>query len=241
MPAKKKQTEQLVFGGETLIVERKAIKNFYIRIDRESGHIRVTAPRRMSEAEIQRLLQKDWGWVEKKRSELAARPRLPVHHYREGEVFFLWGKPYILTVRERSQGKAAAYAKAGRLFLFVRPQDDAALRRQALETWYRSQLQAGIASLRAETEAIAGRRPQEYRIKKMKTRWGTCNVIAKRIWLNLSLAQYRPVILRYIMLHELTHLRVPNHGPAFHAYMDRFCPEWRQLKRELDNGPAYKI
>lgn len=232
---------RLEYSGTVVTVTRKAIKNFYVRVDRETGEVRVTAPRRLEAAEILRFLQRDWPWVEKQRAKAAARPHLPVHHYETGEVFYLWGRPYVLTVRERSARRTAVCTREGKLLLYLDGTMDCEQRQQVLEAWYRARLMQGIEALREEAETIVGRQPREYRIKKMKTRWGTCNAAAGRIWLNLKLAQYRPEILRYIMLHELTHLWVHNHGPAFRARMDRFCPDWRRLKQELDGGPAYEI
>lgn len=232
---------QLEFSSTVVTVTRKAIKNFYVRVDRETGEVRVTAPRRLSDDEIERLLLRDWPWVEKQRKRAALRPRLPVHRYETGEIFYLWGRPYVLTVRESPERRPAVCVRAGRLLLYADASLEAGQRQKALEAWYRARLMQGIEALSKEAETIVGRRPCEYRIKKMKTRWGTCNAAAGRIWLNLKLAQYRPEILRYIMLHELTHLWVHNHGPAFHAHMDRFCPDWRSLKLELDGGPSYEI
>lgn len=232
---------QLMVSGMAVAVTRKAIKNFYVRVDRETGEVRVTAPRRLSDNEIGRLLRRDWPWVEKQRARAALRPHLPEHCYETGEVFYLWGRPYVLTVRESPARRPAVCVRAGRLLLYAEASLGAEERQKAIEAWYRARLAQGIEALQGEVEAIVGRRPREYRIKKMKTRWGTCNTAAGRIWLNLKLAQYRPAILRYIMLHELTHLWVHNHGPAFHARMDRFCPDWRMLKQELDGGPAYEI
>ena len=232
---------QLDMAGTVVTVTRKAIKNFYVRVDRETGEVCVTAPKHLADAELLRLLQRDWAWVKRQRAKAARRPQLPSHRYEDGEIFYLWGRPYVLTVRVRAAQRTAVCTRTGRLLLYVAASAGQEARRKAIEVWYRAKLMQGIEELRAETEAIVGRRPRAYRIKKMKTRGGTCTVLAGRVWLNLKLAQYRPAILRYIMLHELTHLWVQNHGSAFHAHMDSFCPEWRALKRELDEGPSYEI
>ncbi len=71
----------------------------------------------------------------------------------------------------------------------------------------------------------------------MKTRWGTCNVRARRIWLNLELAKMPVPCLEYILVHEMVHLLEPKHGEAFAALLDRFVPQWRLLRDELNKGP----
>ena len=78
----------------------------------------------------------------------------------------------------------------------------------------------------------------ELGIRKMKTKWGTCNREVKRIWLNTELAKKPFHCIEYIIVHELVHLLERNHNSNFVAYMDRFLPEWKQLKSELNQLPV---
>jgi len=68
----------------------------------------------------------------------------------------------------------------------------------------------------------------------MKTRWETCNVKDKRIWLNLQLAKKHHECLEYVVVHELVHLLEKNHNKIFTGYMDEFLPNWRTTKDELN-------
>ena len=68
----------------------------------------------------------------------------------------------------------------------------------------------------------------------MTTRWGTCNVKTHKIWLNLQLAKKTPECLDYVILHELTHLMEKNHNNNFVAHMDRFMPNWREIRKKLN-------
>ena len=72
-------------------------------------------------------------------------------------------------------------------------------------------------------------------IKKMKTKWGTCNRKARRIWINLELAKKPPECLEYIVVHELAHLLERYHNSTFYGYMDRFLPQWRIYRKELES------
>jgi predicted metal-dependent hydrolase len=74
-------------------------------------------------------------------------------------------------------------------------------------------------------------------IKKMKTRWGSCNTASRRIWLNLELAKKPPECLEYLVVHELVHLLVRHHDERFNALMDRHLPRWRQARRTLNAAP----
>jgi hypothetical protein len=70
----------------------------------------------------------------------------------------------------------------------------------------------------------------------MRSRWGTCNIRARRIWLNLELAKYPPECLEYVVVHEMVHLLERSHNARFKSLMDRFLPDWRARKRTLGAG-----
>jgi len=73
----------------------------------------------------------------------------------------------------------------------------------------------------------------EFRIRNMKTRWGSCNIQAKRIWLNLELIKKDKKHIEYVVLHELVHLLERKHNDNFKAYMDRFMPNWREIREDM--------
>lgn len=106
-------------------------------------------------------------------------------------------------------------------------------RRHLLEEFYREQLKLEVPDLMEHYAAIVGKAPTEWHIRKMKTRWGTCNTRDKRIWLSLHLAKKPPECLNYVIVHELTHLHVPNHSKAFWARMDMYYPAWREVRKLL--------
>ncbi len=78
----------------------------------------------------------------------------------------------------------------------------------------------------------------EFGIKKMKTKWGTCNIEAKRIWLNLELAKKPIQCLEFIIVHEMVHLLERKHNDRFIAYMNKYLPKWRSYKEELNSIPV---
>jgi hypothetical protein len=103
--------------------------------------------------------------------------------------------------------------------------------------WYRERLRELVSPLVAKWEGKLGVRVAAWGIKAMKTKWGTCNPRAGRIWLNLELAKKLPECLEYIVVHELAHLLVRHHDDQFHSLMDRHFPRWRQIRRELNAAP----
>jgi predicted metal-dependent hydrolase len=121
--------------------------------------------------------------------------------------------------------------------MHVRPEMGPPERERVLHRWYRQQLRQIIAPLLEKWQTVLGVPVTECRIKKMKTRWGTCNEDARRIWLNLELAKKPVQCIEYVMVHELVHLLERHHSDRFVAIMDRNLPQWRVLRQELNAAP----
>ena len=107
-------------------------------------------------------------------------------------------------------------------------------RARALEHWYREQLKALIPPLLTTWQPEMRVEAAQWGIKKMKTRWGSCNIRARRIWLSLELARKPAACLEYVVVHELTHLLERRHNRRFVAYMDQFLPTWRLARAEIN-------
>jgi hypothetical protein len=123
------------------------------------------------------------------------------------------------------------------LDLFVRPETTVAQRQRVLECWYREQLRGQIPALLAQWQPVLGVAAAEWGIKKMKTRWGSCNIRARRVWFNLELAKKPARCLEYVVVHELVHLLERNHNARFKTLMDQHLPTWRTCREELNRAP----
>jgi predicted metal-dependent hydrolase len=77
----------------------------------------------------------------------------------------------------------------------------------------------------------------KWTIRKMKTKWGSCNRETHNVWFNLELAKKHPDCLEYIVVHELTHYFEGSHGGRFSTLMDRNLPDWRLRRDELNGAP----
>lgn len=98
----------------------------------------------------------------------------------------------------------------------------------------RRQLKCDAPPLVAQWAAIMGLPMPEILIRRMTSRWGTCNTRAKRITLNLELARRDPALLEYVVVHELAHLIERGHNARFYAVMDLYLPDWRARRRTLN-------
>ena len=221
----------------TIGVLRKPIKNMYLRINSSTGEVTVTAPLRLPISTIQTQLQSKRAWIKKARERVKLRRVSSDVTMMHGEVHYFMGTPYVLVV-EPCRSSMDIVIEKGQLYGFVESQtiDE---RKKCLQTWYKQQMQALIPELIQKWEPIIGVSVYAWGIKKMKTRWGSCNVVAHRIWLNLSLIQRPKICLEYVLVHEMVHLLEANHSPRFHALMTRFMPQWREYKKQLDGSAGF--
>lgn len=227
----------LQVAGITIHVVRKAIKNLHLGVYPPEGRVRVSAPASMSNDAIRMLVARRLGWIRKQQMRFEGQERQSALEYVSGESHYYGGTRYVLNVAYRDAAPGVALRNKTTMDLFVRPGSDAARRERVLVDWYRAQLREMIPPLIARWEPVMGVQVAEWGIKRMKTRWGSCNPRARRIWLNLELAKKPADCLEYVVVHEMAHLLDRTHGARFVALMDAFLPRWRELRAELNRAP----
>ncbi|HPQ44689.1 MAG TPA: SprT family zinc-dependent metalloprotease [Syntrophales bacterium] len=224
--------KQLQVEDITVDVVRKNIKNVYLRVYPPAGGVRVSVPSRMSLDAIRMFVVSKLDWIRRQQVKLKGRKKEQPREFVNRESHYFNGRPYLLKVIERNAA-ARVVLNDSEMELYVRPDTDTLQKKAVLDEWYRQRLKETVPPLIGKWEKKMGVRVREFGIKRMKTRWGTCNRQAKRIWLNLELAKRRPECLEYVVVHEMAHLLERNHGDRFKALMTGFMPEWRLYKDEL--------
>ena len=232
---------QITVGEVTVQVVRKRVRNLNLSVHPPHGQVRLSAPHRASRAEIRAFTLSKLDWIRRHQDRIRAeardrrrsRPREP--RYVDGELHHVWGRRVVLRV-ETWEGPASVELTPRRLRLRVRPGTNRAERREIVERWYREQLREALPPLLARWERRLGVRAREVRVRRMKTRWGSCTPSARSIRLSTELASHPPEQLEYILVHELVHLLEPSHNGRFHALMDHYLPDWRVRRDALERG-----
>jgi predicted metal-dependent hydrolase len=231
------RADQIEVNGIRVDVVRKAIKNLHLGVYPPGGRVRVAAPEHLSDEAVRLAVVSRLGWIRRKQETYATQERQSVREMVTGESHYVQGRRYRLDVVEGT-GRQSVVVRDGRTIeLRVRAGSSAAERDQLLQRWYRRLLREQVGDLVAKWEPVVGVKVAEWGIKKMKTRWGTCNADAKRIWINLELAKKSPACLEYIVVHELVHLIERRHNDRFRELMDRHLPQWRIYRDELNRAP----
>jgi len=229
--------QRIIIDNIAVDVIRKDIKNLYFAVYPPNGRVRVSAPRRMDDEAIRLAVISKLPWIKRHQAKFEGQERQPPLEYISGESHFYQGQCYVLNVIYHNGPSKVVIRDNATLDLFVRTGSDVSKRERALIAWYRQQLKEAIPPLLAKWEPIIGEDVAEWGVKRMKTRWGSCNIKARRIWLNLELIKKPGCCLEYIIVHEMVHLLERLHNDRFVIYMDEFMPRWRRCQDELNKTP----
>ena len=232
--------EQINLGEITIDVILKDIKNIHLSVYPPLGHVRIAAPVRMDLDTIRIYAISKLGWIKKQQQKFREQVREAPREYLNKESHYYLGKRYQLRVIEMD-APPKVLLKHTTLDLCVRPNSELQKKHDVMEEWYREKLKELVPIIIQKWEKTMGVSPNEFAIKKMRTKWGTCNREAARIWLNLELAKKPYQCIEYIVVHEMAHLLERNHNSNFVAIMDHYLPEWRQLKIELNKLPVSHV
>lgn len=202
----------------------------YLRVRAPSGDVEVSAPKQCSLNEIENWLFERHDWLIKQRQRIAMQPAQPELQFVSGEEHRLWGKNLTLGVVIKKRGTSVRLVD-NQLQLTSLPHYNAAQRKQIMDRWYREQITREVEALLAVWHPRMEAYSSSFGIRAMKTRWGSCNVRSKKIWLNLELVKKPIECLEYVVVHELTHLFERYHNARFYALMDEFLPDWRERKK----------
>lgn len=224
---------KLIIGGIEIAIIKKNIKNMYIRVLPPGGAVQITAPYGANEETIRMFAVSRISWIKKQRKNFENQARQTKRQYVTGESYYVWGKRYRLDVRY-SNIRNEVRILGGKLILQVRKESTPAQRENVLNEWYREQLKQTIPGILERCEHVVGVSCAEWQVKNMRTKWGTCNIEKRRIWLNLQLAKKTPECLAYVITHELVHFLERKHNDQFKQYMDQFFPNWRDVKETLN-------
>lgn len=232
-------TEQknITVSGIPVEVVRKDIKNLHVGVYPPKGRVRVAAPLRLGDEAVRLAVVSRLGWIRRQQKGFQEQDRQSQREMVTGESHYFQGRRYRLHVIERDGPASVELSNNSTMALRVRPGTGRDVRDAILQRWYRGRLREQLPSLVMKWERKVGVRVAEFRIKKMKTQWGTCNNQAKRIWLNLELAKKPMCCVEYILVHEMVHFHERRHNERFLNLMDELMPQWRAYREELNRAP----
>jgi len=226
----------LTVRGIGIDVVYKDIKNLHIGVYPPIGRVRVAAPERLDDDQVRLAVIQRLSWIKRQREKLQAASRQSEREMTTGESHYVWGMRRRLKVVERP-GRTNIEIDGERLVLYASPEANTEQRRIALDRWYREQLRQAIPALITEWETKMDVTVPKWTIRRMKTKWGSCNRETRHLWFNVELAKKHPNCLEYIVVHEMTHYFERNHTERFTKLMDKQLPDWRSRRDQLNEAP----
>lgn len=233
--------EQKTFGEVDVEIHRRDIKNIHLNVLPPNGKVRLSVPKNTSEQSIRLAIVNKLGWIKRQQADFQQQARQSIREMVSGEAHYLWGKKLRLAVRYTSLKHSIALKGKTKLEIQVKEDTSVENRLKLLNGFYREALQAQINKLVPVWEKRLALKAGKISIRKMKTKWGSCNTDSKRILINLELAKKPVECLEFILVHELVHLIERHHNKRFLHLMDRHLPGWRERRNLLNSLPlAYE-
>ena len=215
-------------------VEWKRIKNIHSTIYPPDARIHISAPMMMSEEAIRLFLLTKQAWIRQRVSQILEQNRQTPREYVSGENHYFKGHRYRLKVIQHNG--PAKVELMGNEFIVLYARNGATDERKAeiMREWYRAEFKAILPPLITKWEEILRVNVNKWEVKQMKTLWGSCNHRTHNIIFNLELIKKPLHCIEYIVVHELLHIKVRLHNEEYTALLNRYFPNWRQLKEELN-------
>ena len=214
-------------------VHRKTIKNMHLYVKPPDGHVEVSVPMVVKDESIRLFIRSKISWIRKQQTNFSNQSRQSEREYVSGETMYILGQQYFLKVK---YGTKYTLAISGDEAIFTVREGSTAKQREAwVNEWYRAILKEQIEKLLPKWQERTHLYADSWQTKYMTTKWGTCNTEKRKLWFNLQLAKKPVDCIEYVILHELVHLKIKNHGDAFVEAMDEYMPYWREIRKKLND------
>ena len=207
-------------------VERKKVKNFNLTVKAPNGKVKLTYPYHASEQDYQKFLYSKINWIKQKQNKYKNFKVPKQLEYKTGEKVWFLNHKYDLKIKFST--KRSVKLSDNNISLYILKTDLKVDKQKLLNEFYRGELYKILYPLVKKWELPMKVVVNETRIRNMKTLWGSCNIKARRIWVNLELIKYDKKCIEYVVVHEMVHLLERLHSKRFYKLMDKYLPDWRE-------------
>jgi len=179
------------------------------------------------------------GWIKKVLNKIEnVKLQYKEYEYTTGEIHKLVGKEYFLKVRTGNINRVSLNKETNEILL-VTNSENVENKKKIMDKWYFDCARKLFPEVVNKWLKILGESIEHLSIKLMKTRWGSCNYNKRYINLNTELIKRTPFEIEYVVLHELAHLKYPNHGKGFYNYIENYMPNYKKAEKMLNAKHYY--
>ena len=232
--------ETIQIGEIAIALTRKDVKHAHLSVHPPSGRVTLVAPQGTRSEVARAYAISKLGWIRDQQAKMQDQARETARLFVERESHYLWGRRYLLTVKEE-EAKPSIRLSHRTITLTVRPGSSDDKRAAVIHEWHKSLLHDAVQGLIAQWEPKLGVYVAGYFLQRMKTKWGSCNHRARTIRLNTELVKKPKDLLEYLVVHEMLHLLEPTHSERFLRLMGKHYPAWREARTELNELPLAAV
>ena len=220
-------------------VHRKKVKNINLRI-KPNMEVYISVPMNLQ----RNFIRSKEEWIKSVLKKIEdVKEKQKKFEYKTGEIHKFLGKEYILTVKIGNFNSVSLKnnTKLNEIILTINENifENVDEKKKIMEKWYFENAKKLFPKFMEKWLEILDEHVEKVAIKPMKTRWGSCNYVKKYVNLNTELIKRTPFEIEYVVLHELTHLKYPNHGKSFYNYIERYMPNYKIAEKMLNAKHYY--
>ncbi len=232
-----KSKNKLSVSGIDVQIVRKDIKNLHLAVYPPNGRVRVAVPVHVTDDNVRLAVISKLSWIKQQQRDFNNQARQSKRLFISGECHYVFGRAFHFELVENIGKHKIKHYQSGKLKMFVRKNTSIENKQKLMDAWYRSELKIKIIELIEKWQPRIGKKVEDFSIRKMKTKWGSCNPLTKAIILNSELAKKPTKCLEYIFVHEMIHLHERHHNQRFKELLEKHLPNWQLLKKQLNNSP----
>lgn len=226
---------RIVISGIPIEVQKKNIKNMHLQVKPPDGHVVISAPLSVDDKAIEAYARTQLGFIKRSNTQFQDQLRASKRQYISGETMYIWGKQFYLVFKVNNQ-KNGFEIQNKNIVLSMSAKSTVKQREAYVREKHRELLKEEIEKRLPKWEEQTGFYCESWQTKYMATKWGSFSRDKRKLWFNVQLAQKPMGCLDYIILHELTHLITEKHDSTFIAHMDKYMPNWRDIRKELNDS-----
>ena len=218
--------EETIDGIAYRYVKRKNMRRIRLTVTADRT-VRVSMPYYVTFEEAKKFALSKLSWI---RAKLAASSACSPTVLRGGERFVYFGETYPLSIEEGAKHNLEFRDSVA---ILKEPKDGNADKRTAfMRKWFAKELEKRIAERLPYWESVTGMRAGKVTVRFTTSKWGSCT-FDNRISVSGFIAEKPPECLDYLLVHELIHTVVRNHGKNFYEALDRHYPDWKRVRKIL--------
>lgn len=228
-------TERIRVGEVEIEVTFKDIKNLHLSVHPPYGRVTISSPLVYDLEKVKIYASTKLAWIKKEQRKFLEQKRESIRVFKNQESHFFLGTRYLLKLIKASKNKVQIEGKY--LVIYSKNINDKTSLEKQMYSFYRKELRKRLMVMIEQYSNQMNIEIPSFKIRFMKTKWGSCATNNQRVWFNIELAKKPLECIEYIVVHELTHLLERNHNKRFILLLDQHYPTWRLQKKVLNELP----